>query len=208
MMRNNLLRIVGISILTATVGMGQSPKHLSFPGDVPGPPIYAQISHLPGFDVGEYYHTDEWAAVVFHRDPACVPPAFNLLDGFDLPAVFGCRLSIQGFEIWHAPFSEGIAPIEVRGWGLGAVPIYFVSWRELQTAVSDRLLTIGELRTLPSLTIGAASSFHLGIRPGLFTLPGIEMFARGVLRDGRQFQFEASAGGESIQPKHVKIEFR
>jgi hypothetical protein len=197
---------LGIAILAAATMMSQSPKRLEFPGDVPGPPLYAQIADIPGLQP-EYYHTDEWAAVVFHRNPACVPPAFNLLDGFDLPTVFTCSLTIRGFEIWPTAPPEGFVPLELRGRGLGAVPIYFVSWPELQAAISDRVLTIGELRALPSLAIGFAGQFSVGIRPGFFTQPGVEMSGRGQLQDGRQFQFEASAGGAFVDPKHVKIVF-
>jgi hypothetical protein len=201
------LQLIAVLTLALPTTQAQSPKHLEFPSQVPGPPFYAQISDFPGVG-GEYYHTAEWAAVVFHRQPSCVPPNFNLLDGFDVPAAFGCPLTIRGFEIWPAPPPEGFAPIEVRGSGLGAVPIYFVSWSDLQIAVRDRVLTITELESLPSLKIGFASTFNLGIRPGVYTQPGIEMSGRGLLQDGRQFEFEASAGGPSIDPKHVKIVFR
>jgi hypothetical protein len=206
-MNSRILRMTGIAVLVATTTtMAQSPKRLEFPGDVPGPPIYAQISDVAPFGP-EYYHTDDWAAVVFHRDPTCVPPGYNLLDGFDIPDVFACALTIQGFEVWLTPPPQGEAPVEVRGWGLGAVPIYFVSWHELQAAVADHVLTIAELQELASLRIGLASFFSLGIRPGLQTLPGVEMSARGVLQDGQQFLFQATAGGRSIEPKHVRIEF-
>jgi hypothetical protein len=154
----------------------------------------------------EYYRGGDWVAVAFMRDPACIPPGFNLLDAYDVPAALGCAPTIHGFEVWAHP--QDIAPVEIRGSGLGAVPIYFVSWTELQAEVSDRVLTIGELKALPSLKIGFASFFTVGIRPGFQqTLPGIEMSARGILQNGRQFEFQASGGGRPFEMKHVKIVF-
>ena len=73
------------------------------------------------------------------------------------------------------------------------------------------MLTIGELASLPSLKIGLASFFsadsHSGFTPKTIVL-GIEISARGLLQDGRQFQFQAAAGGPPAAPKHVKITFR
>jgi hypothetical protein len=213
-MRKDLFGIIGIAVLAATPVLGQGSQqvreadaYLEFPGDVPGPPFYAQTSHMLGSEP-EFYHTDEWIAVPFFRDPECVPEDFNLLDAFDLNA-FGCTLTIQGFEIWPTPPSEGgLAPLVLVGWGLGAVPIYFIRWNEFQTAVADRLLTITELQALRSLRIGFASFFSVVNHPGLYTDPGVRMSGRGVLEDGRQFQFQAVAHGKSIVPKRVKIEFK
>jgi hypothetical protein len=123
--------------------------HLNIPEDSE-PPIYANIQHdfLP--------HTEDWAVVVFYRSPECVPPDFNLLDFIDPPAAFSCALQIQGHENWRSlddPF-----PAKVLVHGTGAVPVWFVRWPELQAAVADDELTIGELAALPSLLIGSASS--------------------------------------------------
>jgi len=198
--KSYLFVIGGALIMAANATIARANENLPFPGVTPGPPVYSTISPL----AEEILRSGDWVGVAFYRDPACVPPSFNLLDGFDIPNSFSCTLTIQGFEI--SP-PQGLAPVQVKGWGLGAVPIYFVSVQEYQSAIADRVLTITELRSLPSLKIGYASFFSLEIRPGFTTPPGLNITAMGVLQDGRRFQFQVVEGGPSSAPKHVKIAF-
>ena len=116
-----------------------------------GLPFYARLERT-----FQPIHSDEWAAIVFYRQPSCVPSGFNLLDFLDIPRVFGCPLTVDGFQIWKDPFPA--LPIQVNIAGLGAVPIWFVSWVELQAAMADDLVTIGELQGLNSLVVGSANS--------------------------------------------------
>ena len=79
--------------------------------------------------------------------------------------------------------------------GLGAVPIWFVRWSDLQAAVQDDKLTIGELQSMPSLLIGSATFYEAVQHPGAFRPQGfgngkILVVAHGTLMDGRSFQFE------------------
>jgi hypothetical protein len=157
--------------------------------------------------------------VPFIRDPRCVPDDFNLLDEVDFvldelgvphfDRVWGCPMTIQGYELWKIPPPEGIVPISASGWGRGAVPIYFVSWPELQGAVVDRMLTIAALEALPSLRVGFASFFHIHFLPGLHTKQAeIQASGHGLLEDGQQFQLELSASGNPLVFKHVTIAFK
>jgi hypothetical protein len=205
-MRKNLFATAGMVTLVAVWALAN--VRLEFPtADFPGVPAYAQISNVPPFGE-EIYHTEEWAAIPFYRDPGCVPPDFNLLDMFDAPRAFDCPMKVQGFEIWPVPPPQGAGPISGRTWGLGAVPIYFVRWQELQPAAADRMLTITDVRALPSLRIGYATFFSLELHPsGVANVPHIEISARGVLPDGRQFQFQVAGGDQSALVKHVKIVF-
>src|SRR5262245_9513204 len=70
---------------------------LKYPGEDAGPPFYALVEHsfLP--------HTDEWAPIVFVRDPACVASTFNLLDQLAVPDAFGCPSSVEG----HVTYKNG-----------------------------------------------------------------------------------------------------
>jgi hypothetical protein len=199
--------MLGIVALVAVYSFAD--VRLPFPtAEFPGPPIYAQISHLEPFGE-EIYHTEEWAAIPFYRSPGCVPSDFNLLEMFDAPRAFDCTLTIQGFEIWPVPPPDGLGPIQGKYWEFGAVPIYFVSWPELQAAVADGQLTITELVALPSLQIGSAGFYSVVLHPSgsPAKVPHIEVSARGVLQDGRQFQFQAAGGDQSSLLKHVKIVF-
>ena len=185
---------------------------LEFPSDVPGPPIYVEgIGFLPDGELIVAFQADGWAAIPFLRDPSCVPPDFNLLEGIDLPnaqdpGAFGCALTIRGFEIWQAPPPEGSVPMTIKAEGIDAVPIYFVSVPDIESAIVDRVLTISELNALPSLRIGHAAVFSMEVRASLpYDTPGIEVSATGLLQDGGDFQFQAVAGGPTVVPRHVRI---
>src|SRR5215211_6164 len=127
----------------------QSSMKLRFPEQDPGGPVYARVERP------FLLHTVQYASIIFYRDPECVPEDFNLLDNVDLvgfPAnarAFQCPLTAEGFQIWTTyPFPG--PPNLVLTKGAGAVPVWFVAWNELEGALADDVLTIGELRVLPS----------------------------------------------------------
>jgi hypothetical protein len=136
----------------STLG-AQSPSIvLRFPGESPGPPFFA-ISGNGGF----IPHDGQWAAIPFHRQLACVPAAQNLLV-VAIPAAFGCTLTVQGHEHWeHGPGID-LAPRQTQALGLGAVPIVFVRWSEVQGALGGGL-TLPELLALPSAIVGTADFY-------------------------------------------------
>lgn len=197
-----------ITALLATAAHAQI--RLSIPEEDPGPPFYSAIER------GFLPHTDEWAAIVFLRQPSCVPDDFNLLNLFDVPAAFACPLTVQGHLVYkNAPPPVDDAPILANLHGLGAVPIWFVSWPELQVALADDVLTVPELLTLPSLQMGFANFFKETQHPGDERPQGsgngkIEISAHGTLTDGRIFQFQVREMGVDQQSvlRHVKIDFR
>lgn len=167
-------------------------------------PLYARISFA------EADHTDDWAVVVFYRPPACVPPGFNLLEMYDFENAFGCTPpTTDGFILWEHGTEVGVAPLRIQLHGLGAVPVWFVSWPELQTAIADGYLTVGELDGLASHVAGFAShyqeSLHVG---GVSNVGKIEFTATGTLEDGRSFQVEAMARDEVGRYMKVLIAFR
>lgn len=160
---------------------------LRHPGETPGPPYYADITS------GFVPNDGRWAGIVFWRSPECVPAGFNLLEQFNPPTAFACPLTLEGEGYWR-DLSDAF-PFQQHERGLGAVPVYFVAWSELQAAMGDGVLTIGELQGLPSLLVGSASFLRIvthnssgpgsqGINHGQTTL-----VAGGELADGRAFQF-------------------
>ena len=166
-----------------------------------GPPYYAFLDRPP---LGEIFRDGDWVAVPFVRDPNCVAlkrPTFNLLDSADVPAAFDCVLTVNGFAIWkNGPPPTDLVPIQSYYSGLGSVPVWFVRWTELQAAIADDVLTIGELRSLPSLIVGTASFFEAVEQPGSFRPQGfgngkIEVIALGMLSDGRRFIFTSREMG-------------
>jgi len=180
-LRRTLPLLVALTlVLIATAGAYADNTHSE---DVDILPYYARIS------TGEIFHDNDWAVVVFYRPPECVPVDFNLLMFYDFDYAFGCvPMTVDGFIIWDEPM---VQPALISVHGLGAVPVWFVSWDEMQGAVADGILTIGELSELPSLMIGFASNYHEMLQP-YPTLKGkIEYSAKGSLEDGRSFQVHA-----------------
>ncbi len=187
------LLLVATPITLATV-------RLEGGGDVP---FYARLVR------GEVYHIDDWAAIVFYRPPTCIPANFNLLDFFDIPGAFDCNPpTTDGFAIWkHWPDVDS-APLLSELHGLGAVPVWFVSWPALQPAIADDVLTIGELEALQPLK-GSASFYHEELRPtGVVNVSTIEFTASGMLGDGRSFRVEASSAGFSTTTAYLNFKTR
>jgi hypothetical protein len=173
----------------------------------PGVPYYARIEFTENM-----VPTDgTWAAIVFYRDPACVPAHFNLLQMFDFPqppaspgappspGAFACGLKVHGFDVWEgAPFKSP-APKLVKSTG-SAVPVWFVKWSELKGYVKNRVLTrdtLEDVTLLPSLRKGTAHFFEETLRP---TQPDSPVFlhlhAVGTFdADGREFSLRYRVDG-------------
>ena len=174
---------------------------LAFPSEAPGPPYYARITATGA------PQTDEWAAIVFYRDPDCVPADFNLLDFFDIPRAFGCPAAVEGFEIWRNGPGIDAAPINVVTRGSAPVAVWFVAPSELEAAMADGVLTIAELAALPSLQVGFAHHFREVLHPSEAARNAkLTMTAFGALIDGRRFQLQFSASTNTV--RHTRIEVR
>ena len=147
-------------------------------------PFYARIEHAV------IIRDATWAAVVFYRPPACVRAGFNLLDFLDVPAAFGCGpMTVEGFTITKT----GPFPAQSLLRGLGAVPVWFVDWPELEAAIADDVLTISELAALPSLRVGAATFYHETLHPtGGAKQNKLTLVASGSLTGGGDFFLQAS----------------
>jgi hypothetical protein len=143
-------------------------------------PFYARILLLDKL---------EWSAVIFYRPPECVPDTFNLDDFFDIPGAFECGpATTDGFDIRKS--EDDPVPYQVHLDGLGAVPIYFVKTAELEGALADTMLTIGDLEALPSLLIGSATDYHEVLHPSEVTKGHLTVVASGTLSDGRTFRLK------------------
>jgi hypothetical protein len=170
-----------------------------------GVPAYARIEMVSGIPL--VHHTADWAAITFYRDTACIPSDFNLLDFFDAPRAFGCPLTVEGFEIWRkGPWAGDLSPIQTLSYGLGAVPVWFVEWDELQEAMGDGMLTLAELESLSSLVKGSAYYFKETLHPSQGARQTkTEITARGTLEAGDSFFFQVEETHSQL--KHVTIEF-
>ncbi len=205
-----LLFVLMAVVLGAITGPAQAAVRQEIPEEQPGPPFYARtISRIPG--------AEELSAVVFYRDPACIPSGFNLLDFFDIPRAFRCPLTVEGFVIWkNGPPPQDQAPIQQVLFEneAKAVPVWFVSTSELEAARADNVLTINELAVLPSLVRGMATSFHETLHPtGGAQQDMIEINARGTVPNGRRFQLHGvcvtgDPETDACQRGHVRFRFQ
>jgi hypothetical protein len=174
---------------SGTSGMPSSPATPSalfkVPEERPGPP-YFSISANGNF----IPHDGAWAAFPFLRQLDCVPGGHDLL-AFPAPVAFGCPLTVEGHERWQNGPAIDPAPRQTHFEGLGAVPIIFARWDEVQAALPGGL-TLDELQNLPSAMIGTATFYKetniLGISGPHG--PGKGMYkinARGSLPGGGSF---------------------
>jgi hypothetical protein len=182
-----ILAIVGLLLVVAPIALANVRVE-----DAGNLPYYARLGR------GEFYHDGDWAAIVFYRPPECISDDFNLLDFFDIPGAFDCNPpTTDGFAIWKNGPEVDSAPTVLQLHGLGAVPVWFVSWTALQAAVADDVLTIDELNAMQPLK-GVASFYHEELRPtGTIKVSTIAVNASGMLDDGRSFHLEMSSAGFS-----------
>lgn len=187
--------------LVATTPRVDGQVRLLVPEQSPSGPFYARIER------GLVLQTDEWVAIAFYRDPACVPASFNLLNFFDLvsiPAIFFCPLTVHGFEVWSDPATDA-GPRQSKLRGNGAVPVWFVSVEDYQAALPG--LTMTELLSMPSLMQGVATDYEETLHPlGIAQQSMLQIVATGDLPDGRTFQFVAVEAAAEL--RHIRIEFR
>jgi hypothetical protein len=167
-----------------------APPHFDVVFESAGPPFYA-VSGNGGF----IPHTETWAALPFQRRLSCVPAEANLLES-DFSA-FGCQATVQGHEHWENGPPVDPAPRQTVFRGLGAVPVIFAPWPDLQAAIADEELTLTELLQLPQVRIGSAHTYQetdiLGISGPLGAGRGMyKINARGTLLSGGSFRLHVN----------------
>src|SRR5262245_23727008 len=190
MSRNRFALGLGAVALLTLAGSVWADIRLNIPEDI-SPSVYTSPNGPSPFLPG-VVQDGEWAAIPFYRPPECIPVDFNLMDWFDNSlAALDCPFLLEGFGIWPGKDPIGF-PQSTQLRGLGAVPVWFVRWSELQEAMADGVLTIGELASLPSLRTGIATTYE----EQLHYLPPHHvshstMVAHGTLDDGGSFSFYA-----------------
>jgi hypothetical protein len=179
--------------------------HLRVPEDVE-PPVYTSAAGPAFQSNGSVFsvHDNEWVAIPFWRSTECVPADFNLLVQVDDPGAFGCQLLLEGFiRLQNGTFN--LMSWEARG--LGNVPVWFVSWPELQSAMADNVLTITELNAMTSLQRGNADLYQEQNHTFFgHQVSHLSLRASGILQDGRSFRLNATEVALGLI--HVTIDFR
>lgn len=201
--RNRRIRVVVLAVLTlalcalvlVTVQGAAANVRLEDAGQVP---FYARFAH------DEVLTDGQWAAIAFYRPPDCVPDGFNLMNFFDDNA-FGCQPpTTDGFQIWKNGLGLDEAPLLTVLHGLGAVPVWFVTWPELEGEMADGSVTIGDLEAMSSRFAGSADSFHETLKPaGGGKNSMLALIMSGTLDDGRSFWLQAQGNSAS---GHFKVQ--
>lgn len=203
-----VVQLIALGLLTSPALADDGLTRTTWPSaEDPGLPAYAEIEPAPPH---LQPNDGERGAVVFYRDPACVPEDFNLLNFFDVPRVFLCESTMEGSSLWVGDPLVG-APKIMTMHGTGAVPVWFVPVDSFREAVEDGELTIGELEAMDGLIKGSAAQYSGVLQPGPLPpelgggghlVPKQSITATGELEDGRMFFLEwsgTSSGGEAIR---------
>lgn len=161
----------------------------TIPSEDPGPPFYSRATTI----LDQLFHTDDWIAIPFYRNPACVPDDFNILQHFDFPGpdgpgAFACPLVVNGFLLIEPDAPLGTFPRQVVLTG-DQVPVWFVPWAAFEPETADGVVTMAELRAMPVMT-GTARQFHETLKPRDDDHV-VVINATGTLdQDGRDFAFD------------------
>lgn len=191
---------------TVTPEVSESPVHgtviVSFPEQDPGPPFYARVTTL----MNQIFREGGYVAIPFYREPACVPPDFDLLQAYDFPdgqgpGAFGCPLTVTGHFLIESDAPVGTFPIRVVS--RGPTPVWFADRADLENAMADGDLTMAELLTLDPLR-GTAREFNEMLAPRMDD-HHVVITSRGRLDDGRFFQFNVNHRGDRTQSIVLRI---
>ncbi|MGD2026217.1 MAG: hypothetical protein PVI99_00255 [Anaerolineales bacterium] len=175
----------------------------------PGMPFYARVELLPPY----IFNDGEWAAIVFYREPGCVPADFNLVSFYDIPSAFFCPHTVHGSSLWQGEVFNG-APKASFITGNGAVPVWFVPWEAVKDqAKPDGVLTITDLQEIEGLLVGYADTYSEELHPhpdpaiggGGHPNPKMIVNANGQLEDGRQFMLHINWVRDEVQA--IQIQF-
>jgi hypothetical protein len=167
----------------------------------PGPPIYWRP--MPEVLSAPVPGDQEWVAQIFYRPPECAGE-FNLLNFFDVPGAWFCPLLMEGFGV----FSDPLAPPRQSLLMGDAVPIWFVSTEDYESAIDDGELTVAELHSLPTVQYGMADFYVEVLQPldGAAVVPKLELLASGQLEDGRDFSIRFIEGARGANVLEISIE--
>jgi len=170
-----------------------------------GPPFYAR------FGENEFFSDGEHVVIIFYRQPDCIPADFNLnqffhFPGEDGPGAFGCAPpTVATIETWQNGPETDPAPLVAETTGLGAVPVWFFAAQEVEAAMADGVVTIGELADLPSRQMGTASTYTELLHPSQSNDVSLVQFsAQGDMDDGGSLSVDVSKGDPQVDD-HINI---
>jgi hypothetical protein len=191
----------GADVLAA--GRARGLRVVRFPGEDPGPPLYARVTPL----LNQVFTANGMVAIPFYRDPACVPLDTDLLahlhpPGEHGPGSFACELLVEGGFTIEPDAPLGTFPVRVVA--SGPAQIWFVPSEDFDRAAGNGELTMADLIALGPLR-GTASSFHEMLAPRIEE-HHVVITSHGTLGDGRAFEFNVNHHGDVT--RSIQIRFR
>ena len=175
---------------------------IPFPEADPGAPLYTRITPLSN----QVFIDGDLVAVPVYREPACIPPDFDLFvhmdpPGSNGPGAFACPLLITGTVVIEKDAPPGTFPL--RAIATGAAQVWFVDRTAYDAATADGTLLMSELLALAPLR-GTATEFTemLAPRPEQHQ---VIITSRGRLQDGRAFQFNVNHAGTTTRSIRIRI---
>lgn len=188
--------VVEMATETSSAGT-KDPVRMEANGEVP---FYARFGENETFSDGER------TVIVFYRPPGCIPADFNLNQFFHFPAensqgAFACAPpTTTSVEYWANGPDTDPAPLIAEMTGRGAVPVWFIAEADVQQAMEDGTVTIGELSALPSRLAGEAAIYTELLHPSQTNAKALLRFnAEGTLEDGRSFRVHVSYGVPDVE---------
>lgn len=118
----------------------------STPEQNPGPPFYARIAEISTKE-RLFMESGNTVIIPMMRNVECINPEFNLLQLFDVPAAFGCELTVYGKGLIEPDAPPTAFPI-IAYLQSENMPMWFVEKGPLLNAMQDGILTLGELQSL------------------------------------------------------------
>ncbi len=112
----------------------------------PGPPFYARIAEM-SVEERLFMESGNTVIIPMMRNVECINPEFNLLQFFDVPAAFGCSLTVYGKGLIEPDAPPTAFPI-IAYLQSENMPMWFVEKEPLLNAMQDGILTIAELEGL------------------------------------------------------------
>ncbi len=175
----------------------------------PGMPFYARVELLPPY----VFNDGEWAAIIFYREPSCVPDDFNLIGFFDVPGAFFCPHTVQGRSLWEGS-NRMIPPKIINITELAPVPVWFVPWDAVKgEANAGGYITKSTLEAMPGLIKGYAADYMERLHPhpdgaGQGGNKNAKMIvtAKGTLDDGRGFGLQIAWINDVVT--NIRIDFQ
>lgn len=175
----------------------------SIPQDNPGPPFYARIGEIDTDRL--FMESGNIVIIPMLRNVECINPDFNLLQIFDVPAAFGCALTVYGKGLIEPGATPDVFPV-MAYLQSDDMPIWFLERNPLLGAMEDGVLTLSELEALNPKK-GVATWYIEYNKPRTVEDHLLVIEGRGVIPATNQsFEFKVNSITKTLQNVELTIQ--